>query len=218
MVIGVFVILIGLLLLLDNFELVDAREYLAYWPALLVMLGVAALVRPGAGGKIWGVVLIIVGGVLLLRRLDLLYISLGDVWPLVLILLGAALIWGTFGRRKPSGEGMSDDALLNATVVLGGFKRAVMSQDFRGGDLTVVMAGCEIDLRRAAIRGEEATINVFALWGGAEIRVPESWTVEVRGVPMLGGFADETMPTGGPSAKRLVVTGTVIMGGVEIKN
>ena len=47
---------------------------------------------------------------------------------------------------------------------------------FRGADLIAVMGGCEIDLRQAAINGE-AVIDVFCMWGGIEIRVPEDWTV-----------------------------------------
>jgi len=79
-----------------------------------------------------------------------------------------------------------------------------------------------------------AVLDCFAFWGGVEIKVPADWTVEVTGVPLLGGFADtrresrrvvggigalhpESTPVA-PNEKRLQVKGMVIMGGVEVKN
>ena len=91
------------------------------------------------------------------------------------------------------------------------------SRAFKGGDLTAVLGGCEIDLRHAAIE-EEAVIDVFAICGGIEIRVPESWTVIGRVTPILGGFEDKTRPPHEVSTQRLVIRGIVIMGGVEVKN
>jgi hypothetical protein len=79
------------------------------------------------------------------------------------------------------------------------------------------MGGCEMDLRHAKIHGE-AVIDVFAMWGGIEIRVPDDWTVVSRVTPMLGGFEDKTRPTPDASTHRLIVRGMVIMGGVEVKN
>lgn len=218
MVFGATAILLGVLFMLDNFHVIYAADYLAYWPALLVVLGLVKFMQPGTSGRAWGVVLVVVGGLLLLRTLDLYYIRFRDFWPLLLILAGGAMLWGTLVRRKVSTEAVADEAFLNGTAILGAFKRTITSQDFRGGEVTAVMGGCEIDLRRAAIRGEEAVINVFAFWGGVELRIPETWAVVTKGVPILGGFADETKANAGPGAKRLVVTGTAIMGGAAVKN
>jgi hypothetical protein len=79
------------------------------------------------------------------------------------------------------------------------------------------MGGCELDLRHAAIDGE-AVIDVFALWGGIDIRVPENWTVVSRVTPVLGGVDDKTRPAAGASLHRLVLRGFVVMAGVEVKN
>jgi hypothetical protein len=80
------------------------------------------------------------------------------------------------------------------------------------------MGGCEIDLRNASIESGDAIIDVFAFWGGVEIRVPMDWTVIVDATPLLGGFDDKTRPPETPSKKRLVLKGYAIMGGVEISN
>jgi len=60
-------------------------------------------------------------------------------------------------------------------------------------------------------------IDVFAMWGGIEVRVPEGWAVENRVFPFLGGVEDRTRPA--PDAtQRLVLKGMVVMGGMEIKH
>src|SRR5262249_4671972 len=98
-----------------------------------------------------------------------------------------------------------------------------------------ILGGCDIDLRNASIApGTVAVIDCFAFWGGIEIKVPADWTVEVSGIPLLGGFAGTRKGTprivGGignlsfpstqvaPNEKRLQVKGMCIMGGVEVKN
>ena len=74
----------------------------------------------------------------------------------------------------------------------------------------------KIDLRDASTKGD-ATIEVFTTMGGVEMRVPEDWLVIIEGFPFMGGFEDKTRHPK-DSAKRLIIKGTVIMGGVEIKN
>ena len=81
-----------------------------------------------------------------------------------------------------------------------------------------IMGGCEIDLRRAAIAADEAVIDVFAFWGGIELRVPETWHVVGRVTPLMGGYEDKTSQVQQAGGKRLVIRGLVVMGGVNVKN
>lgn len=101
---------------------------------------------------------------------------------------------------------------------MGGVVRSSNSQDFRGGELTAVMGGCEIDLRNAVIKEGEAQLEIFAFWGGVEIKVPEDWTVVVQVVPIMGGVEDKSVPPKGGASKKLVLSGHCIMGGAEIRN
>jgi predicted membrane protein len=148
------------------------------------------------------------------------HFSLWDYWPLILVFVGIMMIIkSSFIRRgiaPPFAESKDANDYLKAIAVMGGFKRSNNSQNFQGGELTAIMGGLEIDLRDASTKGD-ATIEVFTTMGGVEMRVPEDWLVIIEGFPFMGGFEDKTRHPK-DSAKRLIIKGTVIMGGVEIKN
>jgi hypothetical protein len=220
MLIGLMVISIGVLFTLDNFGMVQDwdRHVLRYWPAGLLAIGLMKLwqSRDGMGGSFGGLLFTIAGGWLLLEQTTLIRISFTDLWPLLLVLFGGYLVWQGVAGPRPRAAGDSN-ATVNATAILGGITRGNNSRAFKGGQITAVMGGCELDLRQASIDAE-AVFDVFALWGGIEIRVPDDWTVVSRVVPLLGGFADSTRPAQTAPAKRLVIRGFVIMAGVEVKN
>jgi hypothetical protein len=106
---------------------------------------------------------------------------------------------------------------IHATVILGAFNRKCPSKQFRGGDLTAIMGGGKIDLRDAQIQEKEAVLDVFTLMGGLEIQVPDTWVVEPRFTPILGGYQDRTNRTT-QGTQRLVINGTAIMGGITVFN
>lgn len=221
-VIGVFIILLGLTYTLDNFGFTlgaTLRGLLGMgWPVVFVLAGVARLIDPQEGprtpnGYVW----IAIGAALMAHNFG--WLDVRRLWPLGLIVVGVLFVWRAFvppGRPRVDPQGMRLDAL----AVMGGSRRASSAPDFQGGNLLAVMGGVEVDLRSAGITSGEAVIEAFTLWGGIEIAVPREWEVESRGVALLGAFEDKThaREPGGPRRPRLVVTGVAIMGGVEIKN
>lgn len=214
---GLIIIAIGAIFTLNNLGVVDARHYVRYWPVALILVGVLKVSQSRCGTGVFGGSLFILVGVwLLLESFGLVTINVFDLWPLLFVFFGASLIWRGL-RGKRSASGVDGHSTINALAVLGGVHRGNNSRAFRGGDLTAIMGGCEIDLRQAAIDGE-AVIDVFAMWGGIEIKVPEDWTVSSRVVPILGGFEDKTRPQRGAAMHRLLIRGFAIMGGIEVKN
>ena len=114
---------------------------------------------------------------------------------------------------ETSTRGADANSTLSAIAVLGGVSRGNNSRAFRGADLLAIMGGLQIDLRQAAIHGE-AVMDVFVMWGGVEIRVPEDWTVSSRIVPLMAGVEDKTRPPQGASTHHLILRGFALMGGV----
>jgi hypothetical protein len=79
------------------------------------------------------------------------------------------------------------------------------------------MGGCDVDLRDAMPTTDPIAIQVFAMWGGIDIRIPPGWVVEIEAWPILGGVVDNTQAPALP-AHRVILRGMAFMGGVEIKN
>jgi predicted membrane protein len=222
-ILGLIIVVIGVLFTLDNMGIIYAHDYVRYWPALIVVYGVGKMVQPRSSpGRFAGLIFTLVGLVLLLDRLDVFEVRLWDFWPLIIVIIGLSLIWRSYARTMGRHPELTVSEDVNSTIggmaFMSGFKRNSSSQSFQGGELTAIMGGCEIDLRQASMKDGEAVIDVFAFWGGIEIKVPLDWSVAVEGTPLLGGFDDKTRPPQGGSAKRLVVKGFAIMGGVEISN
>jgi predicted membrane protein len=229
LVLGLIVVFLGVVFTLNNVGLIDSEDYLRYWPALVIIYGLVNLYeRRTSSGRIWASVWILVGTALLLNNLELAHIHIWDYWPLMLVLIGFGMMRGSVTRnrrvRNFSGAigsesvGTDENSVINGVAILGGYKRSNNSQDFRGGELTAIMGGAELDLRDASIKGGEAVLDLFAFWGGAKIKVPEDWTISLQGVPILGGFEDKTRPPRADTGKRLVIKGYAIMGGAEITN
>jgi hypothetical protein len=131
--------------------------------------------------------------------------------------IGGYIVWQALGGESQRLAAADTVSTITALAVMGGVQRSSNAASFKGGELTAIMGGCEVDLRKASIE-REAVIDVFALWGGIEIRVPEDWTVIGKVVPLLGAYEDKSRPPDDGGLKRLIVRGAVVMGGVEVKN
>jgi len=218
---GLCVLLLGCLLLLENLGYIRIHLW-DFWPAIFVFIGVGRIIQADTvAGRLIGLVFVAAGGLWIMYNLSLVDVSPWDFWPVGLILLGGLLIWRTIGFDSPGpkpgepAEQASDD--FRMVAILGGFKRALKTKDFRRGALTAFMGGCEVDMRDASISSGVAVVDVFAFWGGIDITIPEDWTVETRAVPILGGIECKAR-TPENDSKRLVVKGMLVMGGMEIKN
>ena len=102
LVVGVFITLLGAVLLLDRLQIVEAGHLRFFWPTALVAVGVAMLLRrTDPSGRFWGTVWTAIGGWLLLSSLGWFHISFGQlIGPLILIMIGASVMRNTCGRPK----------------------------------------------------------------------------------------------------------------------
>ena len=229
LIVGLAIALFGVVLVLDRLNLVVADQALRWWPAVIVAIGAVIFNQSRrVGGGINGVIVMVVGAWLLLNSLGIVRVRFWEMfWPLVLIGIGSVLVLQAVRRRTRESSGADADNTLNVFVVMGGLKRISTAQRFRGGEITAIMGGAQLDLRQATIPpGEEAALDILALMGGCEIIVPPSWTVVTPIVPVMGGIDDKRLAPlqgagetlAGSPAPRLVLRGLLLMGGIEIKS
>lgn len=230
---GAAFVIVGILLLLERGGTLEMRQIVSLWPVGLIVLGAAVAwqaargesrnAAAGSGALVW------------------------------LIIVGMALTY-TFDRKA---AGVGGEGYAGGFAVLAADRRPAFTGALRGGKVTSVLGGVDLDLRNASLEpGQTAIIDVFNLLGGTDIKVPENWLVSLETVTVLGGVSDERIrgerddedgredgdqtaeaaivpsptmvvpppatpdavyATDGRDAPRLVVRGTVILGGLKVR-
>lgn len=239
---GLFIILIGVAALLKA-SLTDMPDWVFSWQTFLIALGFFVGAKHGFRGGAW-FILILIGGIFLLRDV---YPDLPIrryIWPVILIIVGAFLVLRprrrhyclpTDGQKKNDANSGIEEAtvveesytsqkdyaedFVDSTSVFGGAKKNIISKNFKGGDLVNIFGGTELDLSRADFTGT-AEIEVTTVFGGTKLIIPSNWTLKSEVVTVFGGLEDKRSlhsMTENPD-KILLLKGTVILGGIEIKS
>ena len=225
---GVMLTLLGGTLLAHNLGYLHGNPWNFVWPFLLIWFGVGMLIKSATRGRSWGP-----GD------------WRGPGGPPTATLgpndspsggSGGSSSGGAGPGPNASGAGAGPGAArsgwtsgsgggsmnhLNELAIFSGVRRRVESQEFEGGDVTAIFGGVELDLRGAATSRDRVFVEVTAVFGGVEIQVPENWTVRFEGAAVLGGYDDRTHPPApASSGKRteLVLTGSAVLGGVNVRN
>lgn len=212
--VGLAALIVGALLLLDTLNIADTSDVIADWWPLLIISGGILMLLNNVRDYLWALLVIVFGVAAQLRELD--YIDVNPwqaLWPLVLIAVGVSIIFKRPASPKLKSGGDADDIV----AILGGSDQKSTSDSFVSSNVTAVMGGAKLDLRKAVIK-KEATIEIFALMGGVELVVPRNVTVKNKVNVILGGVENKTDQDLVKNAPVLTIIGDVVLGGVEIKN
>ncbi|MGZ5382750.1 MAG: LiaF transmembrane domain-containing protein [Acidimicrobiia bacterium] len=213
---GFVLIALGVIFLLGQNDVLDAGDLIAdWWPVVFVIAGFL-YVSFSPRHIMVPAVLVIMGLALLARSLDFVPDWVQTVfWPLVLVVVG---LWVMFGSGLGTATVQRADR-VNSLVAFFGREIVNESQQFGGGSIFTVFGGTDIDLRRARPVPEGAAMDVVVAFGGVDIAVPEGWRVEVKGIPLFGGWSNKTgSDRAGPDAPLLSIEALVAFGGLDIRH
>ncbi|MBN7811715.1 hypothetical protein J0A68_12195 [Algoriphagus sp. H41] len=121
------------------------------------------------------------------------------------------------GFTRTTGTSFADS--LNIDAIFSGVNRRMMTKNFQGGKITAAFGGADIDLSQADFSGV-ATIQVDIIFGGVKLIVPPHWDIRTEVSNIAAGLEDKRFfRDGGVDANKVVVLkGTILFGGLEIKS
>jgi predicted membrane protein len=228
---GFFVILAGLLLLAFNFDILPYgwKHVFFSWQMLLIVIGAISIF--GNDSKMPGLILMLIGGFFIIPEIFVMHISFTRLfWPLILIIIGVMILskrrindrWKQkfeykFGQTVSS---PAEEGYINEENIFSGSKRRVTNQVFKGGKISNVFGGTEIDLTQATLAEGKTELIIECIFGGVTLIVPADWKVVLNISAVLGGFSDKRVVVKEPSDpnKVLIIRGSAIFGGGEIKS
>lgn len=214
----------------------------SWWPLILVAVGLIGLVSGGFRFRLWPIILLLLGVGFLLSARGIL--EWAYIWPALIVLAGLFILLRRRERRRndeisasiaveiPPETGaaaaVADHAAGDAgdagdagpwrrVYIFSGGEDKVADPNFAGGVAAAIFGGLDLDLRDAALAGGKANLEVTAIFGGVKLQLPPGWRVDLRNITLAGGVEQKRQqPTPEQTVGELTITGTVMMGGLEI--
>jgi predicted membrane protein len=188
---------------------------------LLIVVGLVMVL--GATEKTAGIIVMAVGGFFMIPMLFRETFHVYNMfWPAIFIIIGIVFI---ASRRKgwniATSKGILGDDYIDYVNVFSGGERQIVSQNFKGGKISAVFGGIDLDLTKSKLAPGRNELEIACVFGGATIIVPDNWYITIEVTPILGGFSDTRKLSPGRTvdpASQLVIKGAVVFGGGEVKS
>lgn len=231
---GVLVVFFGSLFLLRELN-VSIPSWLYHPSMILMAIGLLVLIRHKFK-NLFGAILVLFGLMWSLKKYSDLDINLKLMFPLIAIALGLSMIFRPKGRASRDKrkwdkirshtnimgmdeEVVSPEDFVDGVSIFGSIRKQITTKNFKGADILTLFGGTELNLIQASFESR-AVVDLTTIFGGAEIIVPSDWQVKTEMVSIFGGTEDNryNAVSGEKSDKVLILRGTCVFGGVEIKS
>lgn len=209
---GLAAVAIGLLLLLRNLHVISFDYWGELWGGFLslwlILVGCMILVKRSRW--IWGLLFLSAGATIGLRALHIVDVNFWQiVWPILFIAVGFAVLFSLVKDGK-----ISKMKVKHMAAAWSGQSEKVEGE-YTGGTISSVFSGVDLDLRQADIQ-DGAVIELFVLFGGVDIIIPNDVVIKNEVTAILGGVDDKTNH-GTKAKKTLYIRGECFFGGIELK-
>lgn len=221
---GTLLLLTGVFYLLYNFNALPfvVPSYVFSWQMAVILTGVYFLYK----SFMKGLLIIAIGAYFILPLTGMMPpIDIEKMWPALLILLGVIVLFGSGFKKKNKKNTTSmktslNEDLFEITTIMGGDSRQLSSYDFKGGKITAIMGGVELDMTNCYLSKEGCIIDLSVVMGGISLKISREWNIKSEITPIMSGIEDEDQYSDNvhiDPAATIILRGSVVMGGIEIK-
>jgi predicted membrane protein len=140
------------------------------------------------------------------------------LFAILLIVIGVKVITGSKYHHnwKWNTATTSDEDSLNEIAIFSPLCKKVSSDNFKGGSVTMIFAGGEIDISNVKTDAKSVDLEITAVFGGGKLIIPKNWTLVSKSTAIFGGINNETKK--GEGGIVLNLKGSAIFGGIEVIN
>ena len=220
---GILFIVVGVLFIFNRLDLIpDGISNIIFsWQMLLIAIGTFNLINKKYTPAI---ILITLGTIFMVPEIiDIDYSIRRLFWPIALVIVGIILIlrrnqgFDKFINFEKNG---GDIDYIDQSNIFGGNKLICTSKNFKGGRVTSIFGGSEINFQQTEIANNIAAVDVFTMFGGSKFVVPQSWNVKIDVTSIFGGFNDKRFlgAYSEKNEKTLIIKGFTIFGGGDVRN
>jgi predicted membrane protein len=235
---GLFLLLVGAVFLMKEMAFPFFPDWLFSWPMLLIAIGIYSGIKHEFRNPAW-IILIVIGGVFLTDEMNIGFDFHRFIIPIIIIAVGFLMIlrprrrgdwrWDDWKQNNTASTAIKDtkeeytqnyssDDRFSSTSIFSGVKKVIVSKNFRGGDITCIMGGFEADMSKADMESP-AVIEITHIFGGSKLIVPSNWLVKIDIVSLFAGVEDKRQQSSNTDPnKLLILKGTSIFGGIEVKS
>ena len=118
----------------------------------------------------------------------------------------------SYDRTNASG------AVDQVVAVFGGTRRSGPWRVRTESNLSIAFGGVELDLSEATFESEELHISVNCIFGGVDLTVPDGTEVISHVAAVFGGADTHRLAAPTPGMPRIIITGFVLFGGLDVRN
>lgn len=214
-ILGAILIACGVIYVLGAFGIADIKVSLDGWWAFFIILPCAngLLTSKDKFGNFIG---LLVGVLLLLAAQNV--FTYDVVWksivPAVIVMFGIKMIVKSTATQKEKEEPEKGRKESMATFSSRDFDYA--DEEVTVAKIGAVFGGANCNLTDAKIK-DGSQIDLFCVFGGADIIIPENVNVKINTFCMFGGISDKREVKPADKDVTLIINGFCLFGGADIK-
>jgi predicted membrane protein len=231
---GVILVAIGSIFLLREMG-TPIPHWILSWKMLLIVIGIYVGFKHNFE-KIGWIIPVLIGTAFLIQDFFPDFRITHMFWPIMIIVIGIIMIfkprrkyqhWEKYQKwnkhqhwRDSYSNYESDEDHIEANAIFGSVKKNIVSKNFKGGEVNAVFGGCEINLMQAEIQGK-VILEMNQVFGGTKLIVPAHWEIQSELTAVIGHVEDKrplVNKYGNENGALLVLRGSAVFGGIEIKS